>query len=160
MRKIEGKVLIKVKSPWANIHYDYCWWYYCELCSWASRFWNEPGRMLHCPAADYFKVIVVLQGNNPFLSLILRSLPFSLVRILPNESLSNERKFTLKSLLESLRSPTQLFFPWEALGLIPDAISLEGFIQCLDQVSVGRFQDYTWIPDMHICNGFWWHQSF
>lgn len=73
----------------------------------------------------------------PFISVILRSLPFSLVRILPNERLSSKREFTLKSLLGSPHPPNRLFFPWESLGLMPDAISLERFIRCLDQVLVG-----------------------
>lgn len=52
----------------------------------------------------------------PFLSVMLRSLPFSLDRILPNERLSSKREFTWKPLLRSPHPPTRLFFPWESLG--------------------------------------------
>lgn len=65
MRKIERRVLIKVKSPWANIHYDY----YCNtIVSYAVGLsvWECAGRMLYYPAADSVQVEVALHGDNPF----------------------------------------------------------------------------------------------
>ena len=51
----------------------------------------------------------------PFLSLILKSLRFSLVRTLLNESLPSKREFTLKSLLGSPPPSHQAFLPLTVL---------------------------------------------
>lgn len=66
-----------------------------------------------------FKLLLFYKEMTPFLPVICRSLSFSLVRILPNESLSYKRELTLKSLLRSPLPSHPVLLPLKVPG--PDA---------------------------------------
>lgn len=116
MRKIERKVLIKLKA----LGQIYIMIIVgdtvasCAVGSLGSGMSREECSIT--PQLIILKLKWFCKETIPFLSVILRSLPFSLVRILPNERLSSKREFTLKSLLGSPHPPTRLFFPQEPLG--------------------------------------------
>lgn len=66
-----------------------------------------------------FKLLLFYKEMTPFLPVICRSLSFSLVRILPNESLSYKRELTLKSLLRPPLPSHPALLPLKVPG--PDA---------------------------------------